>query len=335
MSPIFSIIVPFYNTEAKYYERTFSCLKALSPALAEVLVIDDGSNAQSAKELELYLSLNLPDATVFHKVNGGQNSARQFGIDHAVGRYVLFLDSDDLLDIAAVVELADYLKDNDPAVVAFGHDVVTPGGETLRSYEPWASGFNQLNLQRLSLNSDSLWRQCYCLQRLREVPFELVQGVRIGEDLSSAMSLNLALGEGVSFGRVVYHYVMRPSSITQNPPNDVLFDIFDSFDDVVRRCGPNYSGCRDEVEWMAILHCVFWGGMRIAQSDDFNSEMRSRVFEWINGTFPDWCSNRYLSSEPISNSLRFRLLTHGRWGAYRLLFKTKDLVMAKHTEAEL
>ena len=335
MSPIFSIIIPFYNTEPMYYERTFGCLKALPDELAEILVIDDGSKAESVEVLELYLSANLPEATVFHKLNGGQNSARQYGIDRAAGRYVLFLDSDDYLDVNAVIELADYLEVNDPAVVAFDYDVVNPRGELLRSFEPWTSGFNQLNLQGLSLNSDSLWRQCYCLQRLREVPFELVQGVRIGEDLSSAMSLNLALGEGVSFGRVVYHYVMRPSSITQNPPNDVLFDIFDSFDEVVRRCGPNYSGCRDEVEWMAILHCVYWGGMRIVQSDDFNSEMRSRVFDWINGTFPEWRLNRYLSSEPISNSLSFRLLTHGRWGTYRLLFKAKDLVMAKHTEAEL
>lgn len=264
MIPVFSIIVPFYNTEAKYYEKTFGCLKDLPDELAEILVIDDGSKSESAAELDRYLSVNLPNATVFHKVNGGQNAARRYGIDQAAGRYILFLDSDDFLDVEAVAELADYLKDNDPAVVAFGHDVVTPRGELLRSYEPWASGFNRVNLQRLLLNSESLWRQCYCLQRLREAPFSLVQGVRIGEDLSSAMSLNLTLGEGVSFGRVLYHYVMRPSSITQKPPKEVLFDILESFDEVIRRCGPDYSGCLEEIEWMAILHCVYWGGMRIA-----------------------------------------------------------------------
>lgn len=203
---VFSIIVPFYNTEAKFYEKTFGCLKDLPDELAEILVVDDGSKSESAAELDRYLSVNLPNATAFHKVNGGQNAARQCGIDHAAGRYILFLDSDDFLDVEAVVELVDYLKDNEPAVVAFDHDVVTPRGELLRSYEPWASGFNRVNLQRL-----------------REAPFSLVQGVRIGEDLSSAMSLNLTLGEGVSFGRVLYHYVMRPGSITQKPPKEVLF----------------------------------------------------------------------------------------------------------------
>lgn len=335
MSPIFSIIVPFYNTEAEYYERTFSCLKALSPELAEVLVIDDGSKTQSAMELELYLSLNLPNSTVIHKANGGQNSARQFGIDHAAGKYVLFLDSDDLLDIDAVIELADYLEDNTPAVVAFGHDVVTPRGELLRGIEPWASGFNKLNLHRLALNSDSLCRQCYCLHRLKEAPFNLVQGVRIGEDLSSAMSLNLELGEGVSFGRVLYHYVVRPTSIIQKPPKSVLFDIFDAFDEVIRRCGPDYSGCQEEIEWMAILHCVYWGGMRIVQADGFDLEMQSRVFEWIDKAFPGWRSNSYLSSGAITKSLRFRLLVRGHWSAYRFLFKVKGFVKAVHAGGEL
>lgn len=335
MIPIFSIIVPFYNTEAIYYERTFNCLKVLPEELAEILIIDDGSKAEFVEELEQYLSANLPEATVFHKVNGGQNSARQYGVDRAAGRYALFLDSDDYLDVDALIELAGYLKDNTPAVVAFSHDVVTPRGELLRSYEPWPSGFNRLNLQRLSLNSDSLWRQCYCLQRLKETPFSLVQGVRIGEDLSSAMSLNLALGEGVSFGRVLYHYVVRPSSITQKPPKDVLFDIFDSFNEVIHRCGPDYSGCLEEIEWMAILHCVYWGGMRIAQADGFDLEMQSRVFDWIDKAFPDWRSNRYLSSEEITKSLRFRLLVHGHWSAYRFLFKAKGIVKAVHAGGEL
>lgn len=334
MIPVFSIIVPFYNTEAKFYEKTFGCLRGLPDELAEILVIDDGSKSESAAELDRYLSVNLPNATVFHKVNGGQNAARQCGIDHAAGRYILFLDSDDYLDVDALIELAGYLEDSDPAVVAFGHDVVTPRGELLRSYEPWASGFNRVSLQRLLLNSDSLCRQCYCLQRLREAPFNLVQGVRIGEDLSSAMSLNLAMGEGVSFGRVLYHYVVRPSSITQKPPKEVLFDILDSFDEVIRRCGPDYSGCLEEIEWMSILHCVYWGGMRIAQADGFDLEMQSRVFEWIDKAFPGWRSNRYLSSEAITKSLRFRLLVRGHWSAYRFLFKAKGFMKAVHTGGE-
>lgn len=85
---------------------------------------------------------------------------------------------------------------------------------------------------------------------------------------------------------------------------------------------------------MAILHCVCWGGMRIARADGFDLEMQSRVFEWIDKAFPSWRSNRYLISEAITKSLRFRLLVRGYWSAYRLLFKTKGFVKAVHTRGE-
>lgn len=334
MTPVFSIVIPFYNTEKEFYEKTFSCLKALPYGLAEILVVDDGSDTSSSEELESYLSVNLPDAFLFHKANGGQNSARQYGIDCATGRYVLFLDSDDYLDMDSLLELADYLRDHNPAVIAYGHDVVSSNGDMLELFQPWAKGFNPLSLNKLSLNSDSLFRQCYCLDKLKQAPYQLVQGVRIGEDLSSAISLNLFLGEGVSFGRVLYHYVRRPSSIIQHPPKDVLFDIFDSFDEVVHRCAPDYFGCRDEVEWMAILHCVFWGGMRIVQTVGPDLKMRAKVFSWINETFPDWRKNKYLKTEEIVRSLSFQLLINGAWRMYSLAFKAITIVKSMQSEVD-
>lgn len=334
MTPIFSIVIPFYNTEKEFYEKSFGCLKTLPCDLAEILIVDDGSDSLFGEELDRFLSTNLPDALVFHKTNGGQNAARQFGIDRAVGKYVLFLDSDDYLDVDCLLELADYLRDHDPAVVAFGHDVVSPEGNTLQHFEPWPKGFNPLSLQGLALNSDSLWRQCYNLDKLKKAPFKLVQGVRIGEDLSSAMSLNLLLGEGVSFGRVLYHYVKRSSSIIHNPPKDVLFDIFNSFDEVVHRCAPSFYGCRDEVEWMAILHCVYWGSMRIVQTAGADSKMKAQVFAWINRAFPEWRRNKYLKSETVARSLDFLLLVNGFWRMYSLVFKAMIFIKRRLPEVD-
>ena len=77
MTPIFSIVIPFYNTEKEFYEKSFGCLKSLPCHLAEILVVDDGSDSRSGEELDCFLSVNLPDAIVFHKTNGGQNAARQ------------------------------------------------------------------------------------------------------------------------------------------------------------------------------------------------------------------------------------------------------------------
>ncbi len=324
-TPTFSIIIPFYNTEEAYYGKMISCIASIPRGIAEAVIVDDGSDRNLSGCFEAAIADAGIEYQFLRKENGGQNSARQYGIEAARGKYVMFLDSDDYLETEAVVELADYLKDSNPALVAFGHDVVTPEGKALVTYAPWGEGFNSISLQRLALNSDSLCRQCYCLQRLKDLPFGLVQGIRIGEDSSSALSWNLELGEGVSFGRTLYHYVSRPSSITHRPPKETLLDVLTALDEVVDRCGPDYAGCRDEVEWMAILHGPFWGGIRIVNAVGPEVALKRRVFSWIDARFPNWRSNPYLNREAIAKTPDFRLLTHGHWTAFRLLTNCRSM----------
>lgn len=329
--PMFSIVIPFYNTEPEFYKSSFSSLSSLSEELVEILVIDDGSDITSALELERDVSELLPNATVIHKENGGQNSARQYGVNVAKGEYVIFLDSDDYLDVSALLELADYLRCNSPSVIAFSYDVVSPNGTQLDIVNPWVSGFSSISLPRLLLNSGSLWRQCYRLHSLNRIPFDLVQGVKIGEDLASSLSLNLVLPDRISFGRVLYHYVQRPSSIIQNPPREAIYDIYDAFDEVIYRCGPDYSGCRAEIEWMAILHCLYWGSRRIVSNFGTNLKLKSSVFSWINSRFPDWRNNIYLQSEPVAKTFQFILLTRGLWRCYSILHHAKHYLAQRRT----
>lgn len=324
--PTFSIIIPFFNTEPQYYQKTFSCLKDVPQAVAEVIVVDDGSDYSSHKELRDFLEAELPWARLYRKDNGGQNSARQLGIDNATGDYVLFLDSDDYLDVAALMELADYLARHQPSIVAFNYDKVTSGGKTLGTCGAWEPGFHKISLQRLSLASDSLWRQCYCLQRLRELPFGLVQGIRVGEDLSSALSINLALEDCVSYGGVLFHYVKRSTSMIHNTPKEVVYDVLVGFDEVIKRCGPGYSGCRDEVEWMAILHCIGWNSLRLMRAGVDPVEARQHTFDWMQGRFPKWRLNPYLDSEPVCKQVWFRLAVTGRWKILRLSIGLWDSV---------
>lgn len=60
----------------------------------EILLIDDGSTDQSGKLCD-EIALKDSRVRVFHKLNGGLSSARNYGIDKALGKYIIFLDSDD------------------------------------------------------------------------------------------------------------------------------------------------------------------------------------------------------------------------------------------------
>lgn len=91
MIPLISIIIPTYNRKNLVLDAINSAIQQ-EPKNYEVIVVDDGSSDGTPEYLE---SLNLP-IKIIGKENGGVSSARNAGIKAAQGKYIAFLDSDDL-----------------------------------------------------------------------------------------------------------------------------------------------------------------------------------------------------------------------------------------------
>jgi glycosyltransferase involved in cell wall biosynthesis len=94
-NPEISIIVPVYKVE-KYLVECLNSILSQSFKDFELLLVDDGSPDRCPQICDEY-GLKDPRVVTFHKKNGGQASARNCGLDHAKGRYLMFVDSDDLL----------------------------------------------------------------------------------------------------------------------------------------------------------------------------------------------------------------------------------------------
>lgn len=104
----FSVIVPVYNVEA-YLERCMASLLAQPRELCEILLVDDGSTDHSGELCDQY-AWSCSNVRVFHKKNGGLSSARNYGMDRAEGEYVLFVDSDDRVDVCMCERLLFWLE---------------------------------------------------------------------------------------------------------------------------------------------------------------------------------------------------------------------------------
>ena len=96
MKPYFSIIVPVYNVE-KQLDYCVESIINQTFTDYEVLLIDDGSKDKSGDLCDCYAN-KYEYIKCFHKVNGGLSDARNYGIEKASGQYLLFIDSDDVLD---------------------------------------------------------------------------------------------------------------------------------------------------------------------------------------------------------------------------------------------
>ncbi len=89
-----SIVIPNYNSAQFLSETLQSAMESSYPNL-EIIVVDDGSSDQSLTILEDYKSRYPELIRVFAQCNQGPSVARNYGIHHASGNYILPLDSDD------------------------------------------------------------------------------------------------------------------------------------------------------------------------------------------------------------------------------------------------
>ncbi|WP_227986759.1 glycosyltransferase family 2 protein [Streptococcus ruminantium] len=95
-----SIIVPVYNTAIDKLERCFHSIMSFMNASAnldiECLIIDDGSRKSISNWCQYFSNMN-SSFRFYKKINEGVSLARNMGISLAKGKYILFVDSDDLL----------------------------------------------------------------------------------------------------------------------------------------------------------------------------------------------------------------------------------------------
>lgn len=117
MTPLISIIIPTFN-RADLISETLTSVLSQTYKNWECLIIDDGSTDNSAKVIEEYLYLD-SRFLYFTKLESrakGASSCRNFGLEKAKGHFIIFLDSDDLLDehcLTNRIEFALLNKDHD------------------------------------------------------------------------------------------------------------------------------------------------------------------------------------------------------------------------------
>ncbi len=108
-TPYFSVVIPAYN-RARIIGRTLQSVMAQNFRDFECLVIDDGSK-DSAELAKLIEGLDDPRFKYYRQDNGGASSARNTGAMLAAGRYVVYLDSDDLFLPGKLEETEKVLRD--------------------------------------------------------------------------------------------------------------------------------------------------------------------------------------------------------------------------------
>lgn len=119
-----SVIIPAYNIE-KYIGRCLDSVLSQIYENLEIIIVDDGSSDGTGKILDDYEKRD-SRIKVIHKENGGVSSARNKGLDMAVGDYIGFVDGDDIIAPEMYETLVKLLEEEDADIAHCGYQMVFP-----------------------------------------------------------------------------------------------------------------------------------------------------------------------------------------------------------------
>lgn len=114
MEDLISIIVPIYNVEL-YLDDCIKTIINQTYKNIEIILVDDGSTDNSAKICDEYEKKD-SRIKVIHKENGGLSDARNKGLEEAKGKYICFIDSDDLISYKFIEILYKQCIDNNSEI---------------------------------------------------------------------------------------------------------------------------------------------------------------------------------------------------------------------------
>ena len=108
-NPLVSVIVPCYNVE-KYIKECMNSITANSYQNLEIIAVDDGSTDNTGQILDL-LKDSDSRIKVIHQKNGGLSAARNTGLKHSHGKYLSFVDSDDVVSKHFIEIMLERMQD--------------------------------------------------------------------------------------------------------------------------------------------------------------------------------------------------------------------------------
>lgn len=211
-----SIIMPVYNVE-KYVGRAIESVLSQEYANFELIVVNDGSTDRSPGIIESY-SESDKRVKILHKKNGGLSDARNFGIDHSTGDYLIFIDSDDYWETHTLTPLATFVESNNLDVALFGYvaDFYDKNDDLSRSMHiieaikivDKSEKSTKVDIQNIQLLGYA-WNKIYSASLVRDNKLRFQKGVSYIEDILFNQDIYHFAKRIGFFDKTLYHYSQR------------------------------------------------------------------------------------------------------------------------------
>lgn len=304
-NPLVTVVVPVYNVE-KYLNRCIESIVNQTYKNLEIILVDDGSPDNCPQMCDEWAEKD-NRIKVIHKENAGAGMARNTGLEAASGNYILFVDSDDYIDLKTVEKCIDSLKKTDADVVMFGRFSVSADG-TLKETPVvtdkfYFSGNQVINdiLSGLFVHERGIGisscNKVYSLQLIREKNIKFKSEREI---LSEDAIFNLELFAYVKAVTIIpesfYYYFKNENSFSRSYKEDLqkLNNIF--LKKCISLCKEYGYGNQIINRIRARYHIYALAGMKQIEFCDFSKEQKK---ELLNNFFKDEVLHKSITFESL------------------------------------
>ena len=231
--PLLTIAVAVYNT-GKYLRECLDSVVNQTYQNLEIICVNDCSTDKSLEILEEYAAKDKRIKIINNEKNLGLGIVRNIGMDAAHGEYILFIDSDDWLDLTACEKLITKAKENDSDVVFYGAYQVN--GNEKKELKNFCDVSCPLSLEDRKVLLKTTLHETWC--KLWKMEFLKGKGIRFPDfrffESQKPYWMMCLLAEKVAFERGYFYYYRRHKGQLTQCGDKRLTLVVDVYDDLER-----------------------------------------------------------------------------------------------------
>lgn len=318
-----SIIVPVYGVE-KYIDKCLDSLVKQSLKEIEIIVVNDGTKDNSQKIIDKYVKKYPDKIKSYIKENGGQGSARNYGLKKTTGEYIGYVDSDDFVEKDMYKKLYNKAKENNYDIVVCGNYNVSEDYQN-KNIDAFINNYNT-DLENIFFGKMAVWNKIYKRDILIKNKLEFKEKVWY-EDLAFTLKAIMNSNTFAFIDEPLYDYLIREGSTMNNSNVKRNLEILEAFDDILSYIKHNKKEeYFDKVEFLAIDHIYISAIVRILKANADNKIKKETVNElicYMNKNFPNYKNNKYINTLSRNRKIIYKLINLKMYNLVNLIFKIK------------
>jgi len=314
-----SVVMPVYNVE-RYLPTCLDSIVTQTLPDIEIIVVNDGSPDNSIKILEEYQSRYPDRMKVFTTENRGVSHARNYGLKHATGEFILFVDSDDFIEKDMCEKLySKAIRDQNDIVICGRYNVFER--EHVGELTKEAAGTNLIN------HNFRLVDETYELAHISPFPWDklfrrsILEGLEFPENMRFE-DLVLVFEACCKADRIgvieepLYNYRRTTQGGFLASFSEQTLDIVKAFQlvfDFMKKHG-YFETFHDELEYICTRHFLYRYPALFKGSNKgklaIKIEIIKKTQEFLDQELPNWRTNHYLKYSSGALKAKLKLYTN-------------------------